>query len=58
VFTSVLRSNGRDATLTTRKTPLPLLLRNRRAYRRVAYKLPEQIPYNIFSQKGNKINYI
>jgi hypothetical protein len=47
MFTSVLHSNGRDAALTTRKTPFPLLLRNRHAYRGVAYKLPEQILYSI-----------
>jgi hypothetical protein len=35
VFTSALCSNGRGATLTARKTPLSLLLLNRRVYRGV-----------------------
>jgi hypothetical protein len=47
MFTSVLHSNGHDATLTTQKTPFPLLLHNRHAYRGIAYKLPEQIRWNI-----------
>jgi hypothetical protein len=38
----------RGATLTARKTPLRLLLRNLRVYRGAAYELPEQIRCNIY----------
>jgi hypothetical protein len=48
VFTSALRSNGRCATPTARKTPFSLPLRNRRVYRGAAWKLLQQIRYNTF----------